>query len=255
MNSENELVLLDIFSYSCMNCLRSLEYIKKIDNKYKRYGLQTILIHPPEWNFEKDDGNIANAIKQHKINFPIIIDDSKKIIGKLKINFWPAQILIKNGKILYRHVGEGNYMKLEDYIIKNLDTRIKRIFAKEPEYSKFPALYCGKKKKGRIIYLPKKLKFGIVYKKGFWLQKDEFLESIDKSSLTISTKGNAINFVARSLNGKRIKVVIFLDDKFIKNIGVQKPMLYNLIKIKDNKQHKVDLRAEKGLAIYSFSFQ
>ena len=57
-----------------MNCLRSLDFIKKIGNKYKKYGLKTILIHAPEWEFEKDHNNILRALKRYKIKFPIIID-------------------------------------------------------------------------------------------------------------------------------------------------------------------------------------
>ena len=56
-----ELILLDIFSYSCMNCLRSLELIKKIDKKYKEFGLKTIIVHSPEWEFEKDSKNIDDC--------------------------------------------------------------------------------------------------------------------------------------------------------------------------------------------------
>ena len=141
-----KLLLFDIFSYSCMNCLRSLDYIKKINNKYKKYGLKTILIHPPEWEFEKNGNNILHSIKKQKIKFPIIIDKDKKLIKKLKINFWPSQVLIKssknpknflghkksqrdffvNNRIIYKHTGEGNYKALENKIIDIL--KIKTCF-------------------------------------------------------------------------------------------------------------------------------
>ena len=70
-----------------MNCLRSLEYIKKIDNKYKKYGLKTILIHSPEWEFETNSNNVLRAAKQYHIKIQIIIDKEKQIIKQLKINF------------------------------------------------------------------------------------------------------------------------------------------------------------------------
>ena len=84
-----------------MNCLRSLEFIRRIDDKYKKSGLRTIIVHPPEWDFEKNNKNIIDAMKKYRIDLPIIIDKNKRILKKLKINFWPTQILIKNGKILY----------------------------------------------------------------------------------------------------------------------------------------------------------
>ena len=82
-----KLVLLEIFSYSCMNCMRSLNYIKKLDKKYKKHGLKTILIHVPEWNFEKKITTVANAIKKNKIKLPVIVDKNKKIAKKFSINY------------------------------------------------------------------------------------------------------------------------------------------------------------------------
>ena len=82
----SKLILLDIFSYSCMNCLRSLEFIKKIDKKYGNFGLETILIHPPEWSFEKNSNNIINAMKKYRISLPMVIDKNKKILKKLTID-------------------------------------------------------------------------------------------------------------------------------------------------------------------------
>ena len=240
---KSKLVLLDIFSYSCMNCLRSLDYIKKIDNSYRKYGLKTIIIHPPEWDFEKSDKNILNAAKKYEIRIPVMIDKDKRLIKKLKIDFWPAQILIKDGKTLYRHVGEGDYKKLENSITKNLKRNTKSIFKKEPKYSKFPALYCGKRK-GKKIKLDS------------WIQKNEYIESIKNNSIiSIKTKGKATNFVAESLKNKPITAKIKLNNKFTKKITVNVPQLYNLIKTNDSKQKELAIMAPKNLAIYSFSFQ
>ena len=62
-----KLILLDIFSYSCMNCLRSLEFIKQINGEYKKFGFKIIIIHPHEWEFEKNKKNILSAFKKYKI--------------------------------------------------------------------------------------------------------------------------------------------------------------------------------------------
>jgi len=241
-----KLVLFDIFSYSCMNCLRSLEFIKKINHKYRKYGLKTIIIHTPEWEFEKK--NISNALKRLKTKIPIKVD--KKIIKKLKVNFWPAQILVKNDKILYKHIGEGSYKKLEYKIIKTLKLKIKPIFEKEPKYSKFPTLYAGKKKKGNISKLKNKLTFGTIYTEGKWIQTKEYMQNSSKGSLTILTKGKIISFVARSL--KPIKIKVYLNNKFIKNMTINKPKLYEIIKLNNN---KLTLKTKNKIKIYSFSFQ
>lgn len=252
----SELILLDVFSYSCMNCLRSLEFIKRIDDAYKKFGLRTIIVHSPEWSFEKNSDNIVDAMKKYRINLQMIIDKDKKILKKLKINFWPMQILIRNGKILYKHIGEGNYKKLEDKIVKLLNIHTKRIFNREPTYSKYPTVYCGGRKKGEILNLANKLKFGIIYKNGKWTQKDEYLQSNEKQcSLTILTKGMVINFIAESLDKKPVKVTIKLNNELIKKLMVNKPQLYNIAKLKDTRQKKMTITAPKNVAIYSFSFQ
>ena len=228
-----------------MNCLRSLEFIKKIDKKYKKFGLDVILIHPPEWNFEKDRKNIIYSLKKYGIRFPVIIDKDKKIIKKLRINFWPTQILIRDGKILYKHIKEGNYKKLENAIINTLKIKTKRIFKEEPKYSKFPTLYLGKRKQKKVIYFNNR-----------WIQKKEYLKSIkNNSSFTLLTKGRVINFVAESLSKKPIKISIKINNKNIKNFTINKPQLYSIIRLKNNKKQKLTLVTKRDLAIYSFSFQ
>lgn len=253
-----KLILLDVFSYSCMNCLRSLEFIKMIDKKYGKDGLDTILVHPPEWEFEKNHRNIVNALENHKIPFPVIIDKNRKIIKKLKIKFWPTQVLIKNENLLYRHVGEGDYQKLEGKIANFLKIKSKRVFNEEPEYSKFPTAYCGKRKNGKVRILKDKLDFGIIYidNKNNWIQKNEFLKSSkDSSSLTILTKGNIMKFVARSLDGKNKVVEIKLGKKLVKKITIKNPRLYSLVELNNKKQHKLTITTKPNLAVYSFSFQ
>lgn len=246
-----------------MNCLRSAEYIKQIDSKYKRYGLRTIIIHPPEWDFEKENENIAASLKQNNIKLPFIADKDRKLIREFGINFWPSQILISQGKVVYKHIGEGNYKDLENHIIDVLEIKnlnLKKLFSKEPKYSNHPTVYCGKRKKGKVNSLKKNnkntLDFGIIYALGNWSQEDEFLlSSEDKQSITLVTKGKIINFVAESLSKKPIRVAIQLNNKNVKNLEISRPQLYNLLQLKTGEQQKLSLITEKNLAIYSFSFQ
>lgn len=248
-----ELFLFDIFSYSCMNCLRSLGYIKKLGNKYKKYGLKTILIHTPEWDFERDSNNIIKAAEKYNIKMPIIIDKDKKIISRLKINFWPTQVLIKNRKIEYRHIGEGSYRKLEEKIRKILKIKSHALFNNEPKYTKLPAVYAGKKKKGRISELKNKIDFGVIYKNGTWKQNDESLTG--KGSLAIKTKGKIISMVASSINKKPANINIKLGNKTNKNMSVNEPRLYNIIKLKDNRSKILEIETKSKIAVYSFAFR
>ena len=164
--------------------------------------------------------------------------------------------MLNGRRIVYKNVGEGNYKKLEDKIIKLLKTSQKRIFDKEPKDSRFPTIYLGKRKGGKVLNLKNILNFGIGYKNGKWVQKDECLQSFgEQCSLTILTKGNIINFVAESLNKKPIKAKIIIDNKFAKKLTINKPQLYSIMKFKKDEQHKLTLITKPNLAVYSFSFQ
>ena len=248
-----KLELLDIFSYSCMNCLRSLDYIKKLNNKYKKYGLKTVLIHPPEWDFENDANNILRAARTYNIKIPIIMDKGKKIIKKLKVNFWPAQILVKDNKILYRHIGEGSCRNLENKIRKILKNGSKKIFNDEPKYQKFQTIYAGKRKKGVISELKDKLKFGVIYKKGLWKQNNESL--VGKGSLTIRTKGKVISMVASSINKKSISPKMIINKKNIGNLKINKPQLYKIIELKNYTPKTLSIETKSKMQVYSFAFQ
>lgn len=239
-----------------MNCLRSLKFIDKLNKKYQRYGLKTLIVHPPEWKFEKDSANISEAIKKNKINIPVIIDKNKSLIKRFGINFWPAQILISDGKIISKHTGEGSYRILEKNIIRFLKIEKQQmIFAREPIYSKHPAIYLGKKKYGKIKKIRNKLKFGVVYVGGKWIQKKEYLENRGKNCyLTLLTRGRKINLVARSFS-KSARIVIRLNNRFIRSLTISKPQLYNVIRLKDNAHKKLTLATNSKIAVYSFSFQ
>src|SRR3989338_2714084 len=242
--TEKKLQLLDIFSYSCMNCLRSLECIKQLDSRYRKHGLETIIIHPPEWAFDKDSRNILQALKDHGIKIPIVIDKDKKIIKRLKVDFWPTQILVKGRKIAYRHVGEGNYKTLEKKIANILGISSERIFKKEPMYSKLPTIYAGKKKHGIISKKPT-AKPGMIYADNCKI-KDEYIEA--RGKVEIMAMGKKANFVAES--GRPVKARISIDGKFKKTISINKPGLYRIADCKG----KITIEA-KSLRIYSFSFE
>lgn len=236
-----------------MNCIRSLAYIKKLNAKYSKYGLKTVIVHVPEWGFEKNKGNISEAIKRNKIKLPVKIDKDKKLIDKLKVNFWPSQLLIKNSKIVYKHIGEGSYKALERSIRKHLGIKARCIFNNEPEYAKFPTVYAGKNKKGKISKIKNKLKSGFIYIDGKYRQNNEFLKV--NGSLLLLAKGKMANFVAESENRKPLKVYVKIDGRLIKTFKVSRPKLYKIAESESGKTKKLALTANGNLRVYSFSFE
>jgi thiol-disulfide isomerase/thioredoxin len=110
-------VLIDFWTYSCINCINTLPYVRSWAEKYKDQGLTVIGVHTPEFPFEKDVGNVRDALKRFKLTYPIAIDNDYKIWRAFQNNYWPALYFIDaNGRIRHYHVGEGDYEKSEQII-------------------------------------------------------------------------------------------------------------------------------------------
>ncbi len=107
---KGKVVLIDFWTYSCINCVRTLPYVTKWYDTYKDQGFVVIGVHTPEFAFEKVTSNIQTAIKQHGIHYPVAQDDDYATWNAYNNEFWPAEYVIdKDGKIVYEHFGEGHY--------------------------------------------------------------------------------------------------------------------------------------------------
>ncbi|CAN7653526.1 cytochrome c biogenesis protein DipZ [Neorhizobium tomejilense] len=112
-----KVVLVDFWTYSCINCIRAVPYVRAWAEKYKDQGLVVIGVHAPEFAFEKKIDNVRKAVGDFKIGYPVAIDNDYKIWRAFENSYWPAQYLIDaKGQIRYHHFGEGNYKQSEQAI-------------------------------------------------------------------------------------------------------------------------------------------
>lgn len=112
-----KVVLVDFWTYSCINCLRTLPYLKAWDEKYSAQGLVIIGVHAPEFAFEKDVHNVTQAVHDLAIRYPVAIDNQYAIWNAFKNEYWPAHYLVDSkGIIRQQHFGEGEYAKTEQMI-------------------------------------------------------------------------------------------------------------------------------------------
>jgi cytochrome c biogenesis protein CcdA/thiol-disulfide isomerase/thioredoxin len=112
-----KVVLIDFWTYSCINCLRTLPYVEAWAAKYKDQGLVVIGVHSPEFAFEKDVGNVRQAVKDLKIVYPVAIDSNYAIWRAFGNEYWPAQYFVDaEGRIRHHHFGEGGDAKSEQVI-------------------------------------------------------------------------------------------------------------------------------------------
>ncbi|ATQ74913.1 hypothetical protein CR152_10540 [Massilia violaceinigra] len=109
-----KVVLVDFWTYSCINCIRTVPYVRAWADKYRGQGLAVVGVHTPEFKFEEDLTNVSAAVARFQINFPVAVDSHHRIWQAWGNRAWPAWYLVDaNGKIRYRQLGEGGYDKLE----------------------------------------------------------------------------------------------------------------------------------------------
>jgi cytochrome c biogenesis protein CcdA/thiol-disulfide isomerase/thioredoxin len=112
-----KVVLIDFWTYSCINCLRALPYMEGWSEKYKDAGLVVIGVHTPEFAFEKERANVEQAVRDLKITYPVAIDSNYQIWQAFHNEYWPAHYFIDGqGRIRYHHFGEGEYRESERVI-------------------------------------------------------------------------------------------------------------------------------------------
>lgn len=114
---KGKVVLVDFWTYSCINCLRTLPYVKAWAEKYHDQGLVVIGVHAPEFAFERDVSNVTKAMHDLGINYPVAIDNDYKIWRSFDNQYWPAHYFADaQGRIRYHHFGEGAYAESEQVI-------------------------------------------------------------------------------------------------------------------------------------------
>jgi cytochrome c biogenesis protein CcdA/thiol-disulfide isomerase/thioredoxin len=110
-------VLVDFWTYTCINCIRTLPYVRAWDERYRRRGLTVVGVHTPEFPFERDAGNVQRAIAQNGLRYPVAQDNDYATWDAWSNQYWPAKYLIDaRGRVRYVHFGEGDYAQTESAI-------------------------------------------------------------------------------------------------------------------------------------------
>jgi thiol-disulfide isomerase/thioredoxin len=109
-----KVVLVDFWTYGCVNCVNTLPHVTALYEKYKDRGLVVVGVHTPEFPFERSAGNVQAALKRHGITYPVAQDNDSKTWNAYRNQYWPAQYIVdRNGRIVFQHAGEGQYEEIE----------------------------------------------------------------------------------------------------------------------------------------------
>lgn len=121
---KGKVVLVDFWTYSCINCIRTIPYLVDWNEKYADKGLVIVGVHAPEFEFEKNIDNVKESVKRFGIKYPVIQDNDKGTWNAYENQYWPRKYLVDNeGYIRYDHIGEGGYTETERVIQALLQER------------------------------------------------------------------------------------------------------------------------------------
>jgi len=269
-----KIVLVDFWTYTCINCIRTFPYIQRWHETYKDKGLVIIGVHTPEFEFEKSPENVKKAISDFGLTYPIVQDNDYQTWNAYTNRYWPAKYLIdKNGKIVYTHFGEGDYDKTEEAIQKYLKEAGAELDMKvdNPTYkieSRTPELYLGygrmgyfaeprqlKPNKTNDYSLPENLAINHFAFGGKWNVMEEYSQPFEGSSLVLGFEAKDVFLVMRPKDKTPGKIKVYLDDKEVKNITTDKDQLYELVKLEKSSKHFLKIEfLDSNVEVYAFTF-
>jgi thiol-disulfide isomerase/thioredoxin len=117
-----KVVLVDFWTYGCVNCVNTLPHVTELYAKYRDKGLVVVGVHTPEFPFERSASNVQAALKRHGITYPVAQDNDSRTWNAYRNQYWPAQYVIdRNGKIVFQHAGEGRYEEIDRTVARLLN--------------------------------------------------------------------------------------------------------------------------------------
>ncbi len=283
---QGRVVLIDFWTYSCVNCVRTLPHITSWYEKYKDKNFTVIGVHTPEFDFEKDPQNVENALNQFQIHYPVVTDNDFQIWNAFKNQYWPAKYLIDaKGQIRRTHFGEGQYDEMESAIRQlleeagnTLEAQVSGLKDTTPRYPRTEETYLGKDRMERFaskeqvrggeqtFSLPASIPQDFFAYEGVWNVSGESAKAQMGSALEFHFQaGQVFLVIAPEKKGNQIKVLLdgkIIDDSLagadVKSgmVNLDQQRLYHLIDLKGKIESHL-LRLEflnKGILVYAFTF-
>ena len=237
---KGKVVVIDFWTYSCINCLRSIPYVKAWDDRYRKDGLVIIGVHAPEFAFEREPANVDRAVKDLGIRYAVALDNRYKVWSALKNNYWPAHYFIDaQGRVRYHHFGEGNYA-MSERVIRQLLAEAGRApsgtmtsvsatgaqAAADFRQVRSPETYIGYGRAAAFAspggllkdaaktYLAAPLKFNEWSLQGRWIDGRQSARSLEAGTkISYRFQARDLHLVLGSASGKPVRFRVTLDGK------------------------------------------
>jgi cytochrome c biogenesis protein CcdA/thiol-disulfide isomerase/thioredoxin len=285
LRRQNRVVLVDFWTYTCINCIRTLPQLKAWDAKYRSSGLTIIGVHTPEFPFEKDAGNVRSAIAQNGIRYPVAQDNDYATWNAYANQYWPAHYLIDaNGQVRYVHFGEGKYQETERAIRALLQEAgegrglggASRPAVVQPTHLATPETYLGSQRAERFDNGP--IRDGVhdygqskatprpdhLAYRGTWKIDPEGAAAGAGARLLLNFRARDVYLVLGSrdrpramrvlLDGKPISAANSGPDVHGGVVRVGQQRLYRLVSLPASGDHVLELQPAAGTRGYAFTF-
>ncbi|MBI4151252.1 thioredoxin family protein, partial [Candidatus Woesearchaeota archaeon] len=277
-----KVVLVDFWTYSCINCIRTLPYLKQWHDSYADAGLVILGVHTPEFAFEQDPENVRKAVNKFGITYPVMQDNDYRTWRAYKNQYWPRKYLVDiDGFIRYDHIGEGGYEETELAIQALLKEKVERMgedmvvekpivtppTAVERGFVATPELYFGsafRRNAGgnsegypageTVTYAaPVSREPNTHYVIGTWTITPDYMELQSEGSVLLTYTAKNVNIVASSDPAQEVQVL--LDGQIVDSddlIGDER--LYAIVLTEASGTHELEIKGKKGLRMYTFTF-
>jgi cytochrome c biogenesis protein CcdA/thiol-disulfide isomerase/thioredoxin len=278
-------VLIDFWTYTCINCIRTLPYLKAWDATYRHDGLTIVGVETPEFAFEHDASNVSNAIKQFGLKYPVVQDNKMGTWNAYGNEYWPADYLIDaKGQVRYAAFGEGDYDKTETAIRALLAEKGSQIGGKshptdviKPSEQATPETYLGTARADGWIDEPRNgaHDYGVAPTgslplddfafSGTWNISSQPATAIANAGVDVEFEAKNVYLVLSSAGGTPRPVQVLLDGKPISAraagtdvhgsvVTVRGQRLYTLVSLPRDERHRLSLRFAPGVSGYAFTF-
>lgn len=257
---EGKVVLVDFWTYSCINCIRTLPILQSWYDKYKDKGLVIVGVHAPEFEFEKDRANVEAAVKKYGLTYPVALDNAFGTWSAYENRYWPAHYLIdREGNVVYEHFGEGAYGKTENNIRYLLGLKAMRespVEVRSEYQGQTPETYLGARRgarewQGEAGQMP----LHGWRLSGGWTRTDEYIESqANAAEFSLRFSSGKVFLVMASADGKPRRVEVSVSDGTAKSIEVEGSRLYELASFDKQTEAVLTLRPAPGIRLYALTF-
>lgn len=274
---KGKVVLIDFWTYSCINCIRTYPFIKSMHDKYAEKGLVIVGVHTPEFAFEADPTNVEREISKNGLKHPIALDPNYGTWNAYGNQYWPAEYFFdRQGRLRRTHFGEGEYDESEAAIRSllaeapgvSLEPMGEAIATQDFSMIRTPETYFGLARGNAFdgtegaenidIHLTASpaVPANFWTAEGTWKFRQEYVQANSANAFfRFNVQANKLHLVLESADGKDKQIDVYVDGVKVRTITVNASTLYNIAEFPDAGRHTVEIRlSDPGVRFYAATF-